>query len=259
MRTPLARDRIAHWMGESSITTVVVLDRVDSTNAEVQRRGELGTAVLADYQEGGRGRLGRSWQEVPYAGLAVSVLLPVPPEAGWMPLATGLALQRAVADACGFETALKWPNDLLDPASGRKLAGILCELVPAGIVVGAGLNVDHTADELPVPTATSLALALGGDVPVGREEIAGRFLRELAARHTALLGGGESAEQVRADYRRQCASIGAEVEVTTARETITGVADDVDDNGCLVVTGPAGRATVAAGDVHHVRPVEEAR
>ncbi|MEI2777418.1 MAG: biotin--[acetyl-CoA-carboxylase] ligase [Tetrasphaera sp.] len=262
MRAQLDHDRIASLLGESSITSVVVLDKTDSTNAEVQRRGEVGSAVFADFQEGGRGRLGRRWEEIPYAGLAVSVLLPAPPDPGWMPLATGLALAVAVEEACGLDAAIKWPNDLFDRATGRKLAGILCELIPGGVVVGAGLNVDHSEYELPLPTATSIALALGlgsgGGVRIDREAIAAAFLRELGARHTALLAGGEAAARVRADYRARCATIGAEVTVTTAGGVLTGLASAVDDSGCLVVTGPAGHATVAAGDVHHVRPAGEA-
>jgi BirA family biotin operon repressor/biotin-[acetyl-CoA-carboxylase] ligase len=289
MRAPLVRDLIAAWTAETSITDVVVLDRIDSTNAEVARRGRVGTAVLADVQTAGRGRLGRAWTDVPYAGLAVSVLLP-PPSAhlGWVPLATGLALRRAVLETTGYAADLKWPNDLLDPTSGRKLAGILCELSSAGVVIGAGLNVDHTEAELPVPTATSLALVLaragespGRVTPVGlaaevgpetgpaisgefggefaghvsREDLAGRFLREVARRHTALMEGGGAVGQLRAEYRDACATIGTRVRIESGGRTWAADAIGVDDEGRLAVDGPDGRATVAAGDVHHVRPM----
>jgi biotin-(acetyl-CoA carboxylase) ligase len=93
-------------------------------------------------------------------------------------------MRAAVADACGVELDLKWPNDLLVRSDGRKLAGILCEFVAGpdpttgDIIVGTGLNVHHTAEELPVPTATSLALAIGGKPP-SREELIGRYLANL--------------------------------------------------------------------------------
>lgn len=258
MRAPLTSDLIGPWTAETSVTEVVVLDRIDSTNAEVQRRGRIGLAVLAETQTAGRGRLGRVWQDVPYAGLAVSVLLPVPrANPGWVPLATGLALRQAVLDATGYAADLKWPNDLLDPGSGRKLAGILCELIPAGVVIGAGLNIDHAEAELPVPTATSLALVRTPQEAgvASREELAGRFLREVALRHTALMAGGDAAARLRADYRAACATLHSRVVVEEGGRRWEGEAVAVDDHGRLVVDGPAGRATVSAGDVHHVRPL----
>ncbi len=258
MRLPLQSDLITPWIAETSVTEVLVLDHTDSTNAESRRRDRTGLAILADAQSAGRGRLGRSWQDIPYAGLAVSVLLPVPTaNPGWVPLVTGLALRQAVLDATGFAADLKWPNDLLDPGSGRKLAGILCELIPSGIVIGAGLNVDHAEAELPVPTATSLALVLaasGAPIPA-REELAGRFLRELAAGHTTLVDGGAAAQRTKADYRAACATLGTAIVVDEGGRRWEGRARDVDDEGRLVVDTAGGRATVSAGDVHHVRPL----
>ena len=195
---------------------------------------------------------------VNHAGLAVSVLLPAPrANPGWVPLATGLALRQAVLDATGYAADLKWPNDLLDPGSGRKLAGILCELIPAGVVIGAGLNIDHAEAELPVPTATSLALVRTPQEAgvASREELAGRFLREVALRHTALMAGGDAAARLRADYRAACATLHSRVVVEEGGRRWEGEAVAVDDLGRLVVDGPAGRATVSAGDVHHVRPL----
>lgn len=250
----LNADDITSALAGTPIREVVVLERVDSTNAEVARRGRLWVAVLAEYQEGGRGRLGRAWEEVAGAGLAMSVLVPTPARSlGWVPLLTGLAARSAVRDVADFTADLKWPNDLLDPVGGRKLAGILCELTPAGIVVGTGINVDHTAAQLPVATATSLALL--GRTSVDRSTLAAAYLRALAAEHAALVAGGAAAAVRVAAYRSACRTVGADAEVTTHTGEVRRVfVEGVDDEGRLTVVGVDGRGSVAAGDVRHIRP-----
>ena len=124
-------------------------------------------SMLAEHQTAGRGRLDRSWVTPPRSALTFSVLLrPTVPAAAWpwLPLLTGHAVSTALRTA-GFDASVKWPNDVLLPVDGedRKVAGILVERVetPTGpaAVVGIGINVGMTADELPVPEATSLALA----------------------------------------------------------------------------------------------------
>ena len=138
-----------------------------STNADVAQAARdgapEGTVHVTEDQTGGRGRLDREWVAPKGSGLAASVLLrptSVPLHRwGWLPLLTGVAVADAVADL-GIRAKLKWPNDV--EVDGRKLAGILVEAVstPDGMaaVVGVGLNVAMTAEQLPVPHATSLAL-----------------------------------------------------------------------------------------------------
>lgn len=225
--------------------------------------------VLTDHQTGGRGRLGRAWTVPDRASLAVSVAVPVtdPAQAGWMPLLAGLALARAVAEvteAAGhpLTSRLKWPNDVLLADDGdRKLSGILCELVTSGgcsaVVVGTGVNVDQTRDELPVETATSLALAGSA---VRREDLLVAYLDHLAG---VLVGAGAQAgapegagerDAVRTAYRSACATLGRQVRVhLPTGGAAEGTAVAVDDDGGLVVRTADGLRTFAAGDVVHVR------
>jgi BirA family biotin operon repressor/biotin-[acetyl-CoA-carboxylase] ligase len=227
--------------------------------------------VATDHQTGGRGRLGRVWTVPDRASLAVSVAVPVtdPTQAGWMPLLAGLALSRAVREvsaAAGHELTprLKWPNDvLLADDEDRKVSGILCELVTVGgtqvVVVGTGVNVDQTREELPVDTATSLALA---GVTMRREDLLVSYLDHLVgvlpgAVPGAVPGAGTVAgvEAARAAYRRACSTIGARVRVhLPTGDAAEGTAVAVDDDGALVVTTAQGTRTFAAGDVVHVRP-----
>ncbi|HEU5144913.1 MAG TPA: biotin--[acetyl-CoA-carboxylase] ligase, partial [Dermatophilaceae bacterium] len=165
----------------------------DRARALAAEAGRPWRVVLTDHQTGGRGRLGRTWQVPDRASIAVSALVPLADAAaaGWVPLLAGLALARAIRDVTAaasrirrpLQPRLKWPNDVLLAEDGdRKVSGILCELVRLGdgygVVVGAGVNVHQTRDELPVETATSLDLC---GVVVRREDLVVAYLRHLAA------------------------------------------------------------------------------
>lgn len=231
---------------------VDVRDRVGSTNDEVKADPRPWRVVVADVQETGRGRLGRTWTTTPGTALAVSVLVP-PPASGpsWVPLLTGLAVRNAVEEVAGVATSLKWPNDVLVPADGdRKLAGILCEWAPEGVVVGTGLNVDTAREDLPLDTATSLRAA--GAPGVDRNALLTAYLRHLARLLRDDTGPGGP---VRADYVRSCATVGREVEVHEPGGRVrSGTATGVDDDGRLTVRTAAGSTlAVSAGDVVHVR------
>jgi BirA family biotin operon repressor/biotin-[acetyl-CoA-carboxylase] ligase len=230
---------------------VEVLASVGSTNDVVRAGPAPWRVVTAERQEQGRGRLGRAWTTTPGTSLAVSVLVPVPPSGpGWVPLFTGLAVRRAVREVSGLVTSLKWPNDVLVPSDGdRKLAGVLCEWVPEGVVVGLGLNVDARRSDLPVDTATSLRAA--GVPGVDRAALLTAYLAQLAV--VLREDTGPRGPSVAA-YRDACATVGRAVEVHGPDCSVrTGRATAVDDEGRLALLTPAGDELVSAGDVVHVR------
>jgi BirA family biotin operon repressor/biotin-[acetyl-CoA-carboxylase] ligase len=244
-------------------TSLEVVDRTESTNADVAEAARKGAAeglvVVAEQQTAGRGRLGRGWESPPRAGLAVSVLLRPEPAVpvgryGWLPLLAGVALVEAVRRLGEVDAVLKWPNDLL--IDGRKCAGILAESVAgAAVVLGIGLNVTLEEAELPRPDATSLALA--GAACTDRGVLLRGVLRELAAgyRRWRDTGGDPYDSGLRDAYRMHCATIGRPVRAALpGGVTLTGTASDVDGDGRLVVTEGDGTLTaVAAGDIVHLR------
>lgn len=258
MREPLQREAFhealitpgSPWSG------VDVHSALGSTNAEVARLGRLWHVVVTDHQQSGRGRLGRTWETPAGTSLTMSTLVPAPGAgAGWIPLLAGLAVQRGLADTAGLAAVVKWPNDVLLPADeDRKVSGLLCELVPAGIVVGIGINVDQTREELPVDTATSLRLA--GAPGVDRVELAASVLGHLARLLEALGEGGDALEAARAAYREACATLGQEVDLHLTDGVRRAHALRIDGEGRLVVRGETGEYAVAAGDVVHVRSTE---
>ena len=246
-----------------------VVDRVGSTNAELlaaaAQGAPAGAVLVAEHQDAGRGRLGRDWVTPPGAGIAVSVLLRPrgvsPDRFGWLPLLTGLAVHDAVRAVVPARTCLKWPNDLLVGQRQRKAGGILAEATtgPDGtaVVLGIGMNVTGAPDDLP-PGATSLSAEAG--VEVDRAALLVALLTLLAQREAAwrAAGGDPDVDHLRADYRAVCGSLGAEVRVELpGGMTVTGMAEDVDGDGRLLLLGTDGiRRAIAAGDVVHLRPVD---
>jgi BirA family transcriptional regulator, biotin operon repressor / biotin---[acetyl-CoA-carboxylase] ligase len=255
-RRPLDADAVTarlagRWLVEAVAET-------GSTNADLLAAAEDGaaasTVLVAELQNGGRGRLDRSWVSPAGAGLTFSVLLrPAPPMPtwGWLPLLTGLALTRTLAS----DARLKWPNDVLFGPRGGKLAGILVQAGGGAVVVGVGLNVSTSAAELPVETATSLLLE--GYSELNRAELLVGFLRRFYGLYTGWQahGGDAEASGLAGGYRASCATLGSEVSVELGTHTLFGRAVEIDAYGRLVVqpTGGGALVPVAAGDVTHIR------
>ena len=258
-RPPLSQSRLHAAIRDDSLWREVrLLTRTESTNAVVAdaaRAGEPeGLAVVAEEQASGRGRLDRRWESPPRSGVLMSVLLrPRTPAATWplLPLLTGLAGVEALRSVAGVTAVLKWPNDLM--VEDRKLGGILLERVgDTAVVIGVGINVSTRRDELPVETATSLALEQAG---TDREPLVKELLRAVSRRYAAFQAAGGAPESVLPAYREVCETIGRHVVVhLDGRPPHSGLAVDVDEGGRLVVRADDGSESAwSAGDVVHVR------
>jgi BirA family transcriptional regulator, biotin operon repressor / biotin---[acetyl-CoA-carboxylase] ligase len=136
-----------------------------STQRLIEDAEPEGTTVATDLQTHGRGRLGRRWEAPRGRALLFSVLLhPTPPMALWpeLSLVAGDAVAAALREEVGVAAELSHPNDVL--VGGRKVAGILPEASAGRVVLGIGVNVNQTADELPTETPkppTSLRIETG--------------------------------------------------------------------------------------------------
>jgi BirA family biotin operon repressor/biotin-[acetyl-CoA-carboxylase] ligase len=140
-----------------------------------------GATVATDHQTAGRGRLGRVWEDVPGRSILVSVLLrPRAPMPLWpeLSLVAGEAVARALNTETGIDASLRHPNDVV--VAGRKLVGVLPEASSGRVVLGIGVNVNQTADELPTDTAkppTSVRVELGREIE--RAPLLAAILHEL--------------------------------------------------------------------------------
>ncbi|WP_244303435.1 biotin--[acetyl-CoA-carboxylase] ligase [Leucobacter coleopterorum] len=225
----------------------------------------------------GRGRLGRDWVMPPDTAVAASVLIrnfgrgEMP--ASWLPLLAGSAVVSALQPLFteGVRVGVKWPNDVHvrteDDAEagrvGKKLCGILCEMLPDGaVVVGMGINLLIPDWELPTDRATSL-LAAGANVgeagflsDSAGQDLLDRVLRDVCAELLRLvdLASGDP-RAVRQRIMRHSLTLGTEVRVHLPGDQIVdGRARKLADDGSLVVDLPTGgELTVSAGDVEHLR------
>lgn len=150
-----------------------------------------GAVAVTEEQTEGRGRLGRRWEAAPGSSILVSVLLVPPVEPPRLPelsLVAGGAVAQAIAELTGIEPAIKFPNDLL--IGMRKVAGILAESSEGRVVLGIGVNVNQTAQELPADTLTpptSLRVVLGE--PVDRAHLLAAILFQLERDYDAWTTG----------------------------------------------------------------------
>lgn len=235
-----------------------------STNdelAQMWRRGSLVpfTAVTADFQTLGRGRLGRPWVAAPGTSLLMSVLVNAPEDrVSWVPLMAGLAVADTIAELLPAEQVeLKWPNDVL--VNDLKIAGILAERLGTDdrdsqqsgvwVAVGIGINLTQARGQLPPVPATSLQLQ-------GATAIDGRSILDQVRNSLATY---LEADEIGVAYEARCASVGRSLTVAVpAGETITGRGRGIGANGELLVedaTGViheihAGDATFNPGGLH---------
>jgi BirA family transcriptional regulator, biotin operon repressor / biotin---[acetyl-CoA-carboxylase] ligase len=239
-------------------------DAAASTNSELAALATADPAawpawsvLVTDTQTAGRGRLGRPWTAPPGSSLAISVLLRprIPADRyGWLSLTAGTAMARSL-QALGVAATVKWPNDVL--VGGRKVCGLLAEVLAggAGAVLGAGLNHRLGADELPVPTATSLTIEGG---PTDPDALIAGWLEQLRPLVTALeeAGGDPLASGLRDAVVAACETIGRRVRVSLPDgSAVVGTATGIDEDGRIeVATDPIGGLTaIATGDVEHLR------
>jgi BirA family transcriptional regulator, biotin operon repressor / biotin---[acetyl-CoA-carboxylase] ligase len=127
-----------------------------------------GATAAADEQTSGRGRLGRTWEAPAGRAILCSVILrPRAPMPLWpeLSLVAGEAVAAALRAETGVDASLRYPNDVV--VAGRKLVGVLPEAASGRVVLGIGVNVNQTADELPRDTPkppTSLRIEVGHEL-----------------------------------------------------------------------------------------------
>ncbi len=246
--TPLLQTRalgrsINHYEHTLTSTNLVLKD--------MARQGAPhGSLCLCEMQTAGRGRMDRQWSSPEGQGVWLSVLLRpnLPPEnAPLITFCCALAMVKAVRQVTGLDAQIKWPNDLV--LQGKKLCGILLEMVfdaqGFAVVAGTGLNVRKGA--YPPELADRATSMEEWAVIPDRGAIVAAYLTALEEYLSAIEQGGFSA--IRADLRRACITLGSQVHVLGTDDTFTGVAEDIDETGALLVRAGGELRRVLAGDV----------
>ena len=221
---------------------ITQLDTVDSTNAEALREIDAGRlapfAIVSELQTAGRGRRGRSW--VSPFGENIYFTLVVQLEHGFkqlegLSLSMGLAVFETLKAAGLVNIGLKWPNDIL--ASGKKIAGILIELVgdvadTCHAVIGIGINVNMIHAPACIDqhwTSINLELAKVVDRNVLLADLQVKIDSYLAAHFRYGFSG------LRVDWESKSLWRGKSVVLTTGANATAGVLRGVDDSGGLLL------------------------
>jgi len=217
------------------------VESCESTQLLVDTSLPEGALVVADHQTAGRGRLGRSWDAPAGAALLFSVLLKPPPEppTPQLSLVAGIAVADTLERTLGLSVQLKWPNDVM--LRRKKIAGCLAEARDGAVVLGIGVNVNQTTDQLP-ENAGSIRSLTGRTAD--REELLAMLLRDLDHRYPAWLAGGLDAVYEGLgprDFLR-----GRQVTVNG----VSGVVTMIDREGRLeIAQGHGDNVTVESGEV----------
>ena len=257
--TLLDRAAVERHLGtNASRFTLDVRDTVDSTNSRLLERAAAGTpggtVIAAEWQSGGRGRLGRPWHAGVGEALTFSLLWRSARGAGalsGLTLAVGVALARALAAAGAGSVALKWPNDVL--WRGAKLAGVLTELQgdalgPTAVVIGVGINVrlsEATRARIG-QAAADLETACG--VAPDRNRLLAGVLDELDRLLEAF--GRAGFASLRDEWQRRHAQQGRRVTLTLPDGTRrSGRARGVAEDGALLLETRGGTQRFHSGEV----------
>ncbi len=236
------------------------LEQTGSTNRDLLAKasGLPEFYVLAtDFQTAGRGRLERSWEASPGSSVMASILLrPSFTESsgiGWLSLLAALAISQAVQQV-GAQAKIKWPNDVL--IADKKVSGILAEAASdlSCVVVGFGINVNQSDNQLPVDTATSLLTSTGK--AVDRDQLLASVISNIKIIYSQLssCGGDAQASGLRDLILEASATVGSNVSVEFPDgKKACGLATDIDSSGRLVVKTKLETLSVSAGDVLHLR------
>jgi BirA family biotin operon repressor/biotin-[acetyl-CoA-carboxylase] ligase len=250
---------------------------VESTNTLAMRlaheRPEEGLVVLTDSQTAGKGRQGRRWVDMPGCNILSSTLLrPLfPPH--MLVMIASLAVVEAIAQTCGVEATIKWPNDVL--IEDRKVCGILIETGHDAqgrlvAVVGIGINanghlqgrVEQKGVEVELANiATTLESACGH--PVQREKILASLLAALENDYLALQQEankpsvatpfqGPVARLLRERWQNHLSTLGRTIQVHQGDRVVEGVAEAVDDMGELLLRRHSGElVSITWGEIEH--------
>ena len=241
---------------------ILSYDTVDSTNSvafSLAERGvSSGTAVFAEAQSKGRGRLDRNWVSPKSKGIYLSLVLRPQIASDKTALITLLAAVgccETIRRVCGLRAQIKWPNDIL--VNNKKVCGILTEIETQGskikfIILGIGINVNTPISKLPAGASSLREEAGKARAQFCRLELARELLRRLDRQYLSFKHKGSAG--IITQWKNLSALSGKRVKVSFAHRTIEGQAQDIDEHGALIVRLDNGlKQHVVAGDVVKLR------
>ena len=220
--------------------SVNYFDQVVSTN-ETAKNFPINTVVVAVYQSGGKGRMGRTWVS-PKGNLYLSaVVKDYDEKTPFIAFVVAVALAEALTD---FNVRLKWPNDVL--LNGGKLAGVLLERTDdKRVIIGVGVNVCSSPSEGMLYKTASLNGQIG--VEIAQEKILNALAENIA------LFEEKGFDIIREKWVRYVEGIGQTIKVQLPTQTLVGIFKELSPQGELVLELPDKTVQkITAGDVFFI-------
>ncbi len=241
------------FMGKKIIYMDVVSSTIDIAK-EIAPAEKEGTAVIAEKQERGRGRMGRPWISPPRTGIWMSLILKPnirPDKAYPITQAAAVAAARAIEEVTSLKAGVKWPNDIV--VNGKKVCGILTEMSAEPdrinyIILSMGINVNTCLEDMPEGLrgkATSIRVEQGDKV--SRKILVASLLNNFEKVYCDFAQKGFKA--VLEDCRRYSVLLGKEIMITQMNETYKGKALDIREDGVLLVQTSENVVEAISGDV----------
>ena len=237
---------------------VLYFDTIDSTNTKAQELAEKGypsgTLVVADKQESGKGRRGRSWVSPSGTGIFMTLMIKPdinPNNASMLTLVAALAVAKAITSVTGEEALIKWPNDIV--INGKKVCGILTEMNAQfdyinHIVVGIGINVHNESFPEEISQMASSLMIEAGGKRFHRAQIIAETMSYFEQYYDTFLKTQDLSALVR-EYDELLVNMNKAVRVLDPKEPFDGKAMGITPKGELIVDTWESRKLVSSGEV----------
>ncbi len=237
---------------------VLYFDTIDSTNTKAQELAEKGyqsgTLVVADKQESGKGRRGRSWVSPSGTGIFMTLMIKPdinPNNASMLTLVAALAVAKAITSVTGEEALIKWPNDIV--VNGKKVCGILTEMNAQfdyinHIVVGIGINVHNESFPEEISQMASSLMIEAGGKRFHRAQIIAETMSYFEQYYDTFLKTQDLSALVR-EYDKLLVNRNKSVRVLDPKEPFDGKAMGITSKGELIVDTWESRKLVSSGEV----------
>lgn len=237
---------------------VLYFDTIDSTNTKAQELAEKGypsgTLVVADKQESGKGRRGRSWVSLSGTGIFMTLMIKPdinPNNASMLTLVAALAVAKAITSVTGEEALIKWPNDIV--INGKKVCGILTEMNAQfdyinHIVVGIGINVHNESFPEEISQMASSLMIEAGGKRFHRAQIIAETMSYFEQYYDTFLETQDLSALVR-EYDELLVNRNKSVRVLDPKEPFDGKAMGITPKGELIVDTWESRKLVSSGEV----------
>lgn len=237
---------------------VLYFDTIDSTNTKAQELAEKGypsgTLVVADKQESGKGRRGRSWVSPSGTGIFMTLMIKPdinPNNASMLTLVAALAVAKAITSVTGEKAMIKWPNDIV--VNGKKVCGILTEMNAQfdyinHIVVGIGINVHNESFPEEISQMASSLMIEAGGKRFHRAQIIAETMSYFEQYYDTFLKTQDLSALVR-EYDELLVNRNKSVRVLDPKEPFDGKAMGITPKGELIVDTWESRKLVSSGEV----------